>query len=463
MDDFQSSQLKNTNVGRRTYLVTYSQADTTKFPTRESFGNMLEKFFNAGTGKVKVSHWACCMENHQDGGLHYHASLKLTGPKKWFKVKENITKSHNITVNFSDNHNYYIAAYKYVCKEDSNVFHSTGHPDLSDMSSPQTKKSTEAYRLSRKRANNNSAKQNTQPSSTASCSKPKSARRLSNLEVSEFVLKNSVKRDTEIFALAKVRKDEGQTDLANFLLSKSSKALNELIDNTWKMENASHNLHRESLSRIDIIRNKLTEECVANCNKIWLKCALEVLSNNNLHPYVYADAIRRSLSLGRGKHRNILIIGPANCAKTFIIKPLELIYKVFCNPANDKYAWVGADLAEVIILQDFRWSREAITWKDLLLLLEGETVKLPAPKNQFAADVVIDKDTPIFATSKSHIVYTGKFNSTDERETEMMSVRWKVFEFKYQFSEQEQKCVSPCARCFAELTFLGENLELSDL
>ena len=75
-----------------------------------------------------------------------------------------------------------------------------------------------------------------------------------------------------------------------------------------------------------------------------------------------------------------------------MLKPLELIYDVFSNPANDKYAWVGADTAEIIVLQDFRWCRDSIPWKDLLLLLEGETVKLPAPKNQFSTDVVIKKD-----------------------------------------------------------------------
>ena len=66
-----------------------------------------------------------------------------------------------------------------------------------------------------------------------------------------------------------------------------------------------------------------------------------------------------------------------------MLKPLELIYNVFSNPANDKYAWVGADTAEIIVLQDFRWCLDSISWKDLLLLLEGETVKLPTPKNHF--------------------------------------------------------------------------------
>ena len=128
---------------------------------------------------------------------------------------------------------------------------------------------------------------------------------------------------------------------------------------------------------------------------------------------------------------------------------------MFLKPANDKYAWVGADSAEVILLQDFRWSREMIPWNDLLLLL-GQTVKLPALKNQFSSDVIIAKDTPIFASSKSRITYVGKFNVSDERETEMMAIRWKVIEFNHQIPKREQKKILPCARCFAELVLLGE-------
>ena len=48
-------QLQDPRSGRRQYLITYSQADMTKFP-RESFGNMLENEFNAGNSKAKVLH-----------------------------------------------------------------------------------------------------------------------------------------------------------------------------------------------------------------------------------------------------------------------------------------------------------------------------------------------------------------------------------------------------------------------
>ena len=211
--------------------------------------------------------------------------------------------------------------------------------------------------------------------------------------------------------------------LTNFILTKSSKVLNDIIQKTWKMQTASECLQREKKSRMDILRGKMSEGCSLGCDKLWLKCAMEVLRNNNLHPFVYAAAICDLLLNGRGKFRNLMIIGPANWGKTFMLKPLESIYVVFSKPVNDKYGWVGAALSRSLFLQDFNWSRDMIAWNDLLFLLEGETVKLPAPKNQFSSDIVIEKNTPIFATSNSRIAYVGKVNASDERETEMMVIR----------------------------------------
>ena len=145
-----SEEITNTRVGRRQYMVTYSQADKEKFPTRQSFGTMLRAAFNKGTSKVNVQYWACCEEKHSDGGIHYHCCLKLTGIKKWLGVKKDIQKQQGVVVNFSDKHNNYISAYRYVTKEDENVYHSPGHPDLSSASSPRTKACQMAYRQKQK-------------------------------------------------------------------------------------------------------------------------------------------------------------------------------------------------------------------------------------------------------------------------------------------------------------------------
>jgi len=80
-------------------------------------------------------------------------------------------------------------------------------------------------------------------------------------------------------------------------------------------------------------------------------------------------------------------------------------------------------------MQDFRYSKEFIAWKDLFLLLEGETVKLPAPKNHFSSDIEITGDTPIFATGKEKVKYKGNYNMVDDRETAMMDSRWRYIKF----------------------------------
>lgn len=457
-DEFQSTSMSNPRVGRRTYLVTYSKADINRFPTRESFGTMLVKHFNKEGCETKVDFWACSQEFHADGDIHYHAALKLNLPKKWVSVKKAILNEEKISVHFSDHHSYYVAAYRYISKSDTEVFHSASHPNLKDIASPKTKASTLAYRENRKQKRKNDCSSSPTSSllSSENQKEKKKPRRLSNMDVSDFLIENKIKNTTELYAVAKKRKNEGEKDLATFVLSRSSKSITELIENSWKMENASNVLERNKISRIDLMRQKGQEPCIDGCDKFWLKSAVEVLNKNNVHPYVYAAAVRDAIIKGRGKFRNIMLIGPTNCGKTFMLKPLESIFNVFSNPANDKYGWVGADIAELILLQDFRWSREGITWKDLLLLLEGEIVKLPAPKNHFSTDVEIKGDIPIFATSKSKICFQGKGNSTDDCETEMMAVRWKYFEFSYQIPQDQQKIISPCARCFVELALMGE-------
>ena len=96
-------------------------------------------------------------------------------------------------------------------------------------------------------------------------------------------------------------------------------------------------------------------------------------------PFVFAEALITIIIKGRCKHRNVMGIGPANCGKTFLFCPMEKLFKVFCNPAEDKYAWVEVVDAKVVFLNDFRWCKEMISWKEMLLLLEGQPVHFPAP------------------------------------------------------------------------------------
>ena len=146
-----------------------------------------------------------------------------------------------------------------------------------------------------------------------------------------------------------------KTDLANCLLGKTPKARDDLLASAWEMENAKAKVDRESISRMQLIRQVGSNDCVDGCDG---ECTTQVLRQNSIPPYVFAEALRDLLTKGRGEFRNILLLGPTNCGKTFLLLPLDKIFKAFFNPANNKYVWIGAEESEIIFLNDFRWTPE---------------------------------------------------------------------------------------------------------
>ena len=110
----------------------------------------------------------------------------------------------------------------------------------------------------------------------------------------------------------------------------------------------------------------------------------------------------------------------------FLLKPLEIISQAFINPVNHKYAWVGADQAEVIVLPNLGWSSELICWKDLLLLLAGENVKLPSPKNQFAWDVCIKQ----------------KEKLNKNRYTQLFKYIYNIYTYLYTYCHKFRTCLN---------------------
>ena len=121
----QTSSILSSNIVKKAYLVTYSNANTSVFD-REKFSSAIVQSFQSATRSV-VLHWACCMEQHKNGSYHFHIAVLLDRAQRWMKVKKCIKDNYNIVVNFSDHPGYY-SAYRYVTKEDKAVLRSPNHP-----------------------------------------------------------------------------------------------------------------------------------------------------------------------------------------------------------------------------------------------------------------------------------------------------------------------------------------------
>ena len=221
---------------------------------------MLAAEFNAGTSVVKVDYWACFREEHQNDGFHYHCALKLTGCKKWLSVKNRIAEKHGIQVSFSDKHNFYLSAYRYVCKSDQEVAHSENHPPgLLTAASPKTKKSIAGFRAA-------CATKRKSTEGESSCAVAKKRKSLTNLDLAEFIRERGIRSYTELLAIAGKWRTAGQMDIAEFVLRRNKKILRELFTKTWQMESAKEKLQANKASRIDTVSTHLTSDCVEGCS-----------------------------------------------------------------------------------------------------------------------------------------------------------------------------------------------------
>ena len=415
---------------RSVYLITYSHADLSIFPDRQSFADAVcEAVLNCEGPKTKVIQWTCCQENHKkQGKQHYHMVIKLNKIKRWLPIWKYLKNKWGVYVHFSNRQSNYYSAWLYTTKEDEHFIQSAGHPDLGNSGPPRTMAASQARAKRRppiadlhdsqtdttsggeeeegeERQQEGDRPRMTGKNVSKRSVKRKRAKRLSCYEVSNIILEKKIQNRTELLALASAQKAEGKTDLAEFVMNRGNRVVEECISTAWEMEKASNVLERSKLTRLQILEKCLQDPCTAECGGRWAVCAQQLLAWNHVPVGVFTEAVRNLLEQGRGKFRNILIKGPANTGKTFLLNPLNTIYKSFTNPATSTFAWVGAEKAEVIFLNDFRWNSQIIQWHDFLLMLEGQTVHLPAPNHIFLKIWNLTT-TPRFFAPQSTTSYT---------------------------------------------------------
>ena len=474
----------------RTYLLTYSQADLEKVNSTRLFADIVLEAFNEGTSKVEITRWAACREPHADGGKHYHMIVKLNGTRKWKPVFNSIQNTWGFNVNFSTNKKGYLRGYRYIIKEKPSemVVHSPGHPDLTSAKSPKSKKGFVKSSQNAKRRRKRkllAAEENNAPPPPPPPPRPvpipevpvnplanrndQFSPRLKPEHVMRFIRRNNLKTELELLAATKNREVEGLTDVYNYIGRQSSKALNDLLAMTWRLEEAPALVERQKMSRMEVVLSFLHKPCVEGCDSTWLEAATEVLHNNNINVFAFADNIRKCLTIGRAKYTNILLWGPRNCGKSFLLNPLEDMFKTFINPTEGKYCWNGLDECEVALLQDLRWTPELIKWSDFLVLLEGQTVHLARPRNVYPTDMTISKSNtiPFFATTKVPLVYNRggedwrREEPQEERlknkDTLMMDARWRQIRFTHEMPEETLKRIPECPHCFSVLVTRGMN------
>ena len=82
-------------------------------------------------------------------------------------------------------------------------------------------------------------------------------------------------------------------------------------------------------TRLELVREAASnrENCICEQPGLWLVLAIDVLSKNGIDHMEFSDAVYDLLDGGIQKHKNIILVGERNCAKTFLLEPLSKIFE----------------------------------------------------------------------------------------------------------------------------------------
>ena len=94
---------------------------------------------------------------------------------------------------------------------------------------------------------------------------------------------------------------EDKTDLAEFVVNRGIKVVDEIINAAWDLFHADEKLQRLKLSRMDLLKKFSDEPFAEKYNGDWLMCAAEILNNNNVSVESFAKSVRDLLEKGREK------------------------------------------------------------------------------------------------------------------------------------------------------------------
>ena len=101
-------------------------------------------------------------------------------------------------------------------------------------------------------------------------------------KVSEIILSKRLRNRTELLVFSNQQRPEGKTDLAEFIVNRGKKVVNEVIATAWEMESAQKTQERQSKSRIEVLHDAYQQKCTSNMDNEWHNCALQLLANNNI-------------------------------------------------------------------------------------------------------------------------------------------------------------------------------------
>ena len=402
--------------------------------SREEFGKLIVKAHKDCA--VKVVETACFMEPHASGLMHHNCLSRAVTQYKWKAVAEKLFQKYKVSVSFGNNIRTWAEGVVY-----GRVASEHKGPEGLDHNYTQWAASGTPAKLEEHIPRN--------------WQQPGFVRKtkMTSLVFLSVCREHNVKTENQLWALANDFEDKGDMGLMAFLMENDAAAA---LDKVSKALGAKENVRREKMTRLEIL-----EECgregVCSCSSPGLcyKLMKDILDKNKLDG-PFQKEVCDTLEAGRHKKRNLCLLGSTNMAKSFLFKPLALIYRTYTRPDGGTHQLEELLGKELVFLNDFEFDEDAkkwCSWGYLKRFLEGGKLTVAVPK-QKGSNQDFTSDAPVFMTAPQEVsLYRGK--KRDDYETEQMNSRVKYHKLTHEFLEKDRVEAEECAKCGAQLYLEG--------
>lgn len=402
---------------------------------------------------------AVFLERHKNGEVHFHIALLADRCFRFAPFKRELLLKNGLATHWSCTHEGYAScvAYGYLPSPAKRVEEldpepwawapeGKTHPPLAEASrAPVTSK---AWAARRERDRKERAAEG------------KGDARVRDVDLWPIVVKENIAPD-EICAerLMAYAKRCGGPAMVDFCFHNWDK-LPCIVARSWKVERVDDVVTKHSRTRMQIVREACGAEC--KCGGKWVSTAQKVMRQNGIDETEWRQAILKALVDGRAKGNLVCHAGKeGNEGKSFLLKPFLLIFGedgVFVAPPKNAFPLMGLERARMVLLDDWRFNEDIISYAVQLLWFEGAPFVIARPQNQFTGHVRYSKDDPVFLTTLLDDLTSLKGKRfLKEGDVEMMLKRLHVFKFTTKISIPKNVAAG-CARCFSRWLLEAETV-----
>ncbi|CAE6960478.1 unnamed protein product [Symbiodinium sp. CCMP2592] len=398
--------------------------------SKSDFAAILGRLLRETLG-IMLMKYSIFQEEHASGERHYHFPVLSDRPVSSLGL-EKALRQERIYAHFSSAHEYYFGVILYLSVPtekkptvDREPFLSDEHESIHDILANPPRG---ARRCDKDRA-------------LAFVGKPTSAASamMSHHAFAKWVVESKLHSRKAVLAAAKSNESVFQ------YVCRYQSDLEQKIRFAWEIHDAPDEVAHDAMSNWDCVLAAREKPCV--CHGRWVPLTEEMLRKQEVA--FRGDVLQEKPSVAgmRAAHVKCLTEGfGAEC----YVKPVGVANSFPLQSIFDK---------RIMVLQDLRVDSLKLSFDALLVLLEGQALEVPLPRNHFAANKVYTGTAGCFATSGNKLriphCEAVKLNVLPAEQDAMMDARWQYFRFDHAFSAADIEKIEACASCYANWVSAG--------